>query len=124
VRPFPAEAAEERRDDGAPAQSDPARRRHPKAERSRGGSGKERSRLATKRLAEREEGIILRLALAVEYRDNDTGEHTRRVAKYSRLIAEQLGLPPRLCRDIYMAAPCTTSARSPSPITSCSSRHA
>jgi putative two-component system response regulator len=60
---------------------------------------------ATKRLAEREEEIILRLALAVEYRDNDTGEHTLRVAKYSRLIAEQLGLPPRLCRDIYLAAP-------------------
>ena len=60
---------------------------------------------ATKRLAEREEEIILRLALAVEYRDNDTGEHTLRVAQYSRLIAEQLGLAPRLCRDIYLAAP-------------------
>ncbi len=56
---------------------------------------------ATQKLGEREEEIILRLALAVEYRDNDTGEHTLRVAKYSRLIAEQLGLPPRLCRDIY-----------------------
>ncbi len=60
---------------------------------------------ATQKLGEREEEIILRLALAVEYRDNDTGEHTLRVAKYSRLIAEQLGLPPRLCRDIYLAAP-------------------
>ncbi|WP_027580046.1 HD domain-containing phosphohydrolase [Bradyrhizobium sp. Ai1a-2] len=60
---------------------------------------------ATQKLQEREEEIILRLALAVEYRDNDTGEHTLRVAKYSRLIAEQLGLPPRLCRDIYLAAP-------------------
>jgi putative two-component system response regulator len=56
-------------------------------------------------LVEREEEIILRLALAVEYRDNDTGEHTLRVARYSRIIAEQLGLPPRLCRDIYLAAP-------------------
>jgi putative two-component system response regulator len=60
---------------------------------------------ATLKLQEREEEIILRLALAVEYRDNDTGEHTLRVAKYSRIIAEQLGLPPRLCRDIYLAAP-------------------
>jgi len=60
---------------------------------------------ATRKLQEREEEIILRLALAVEYRDNDTGEHTLRVAKYSRLIAEQLGLSPRLCRDIYLAAP-------------------
>jgi len=60
---------------------------------------------ATRKLQEREEEIILRLALAVEYRDNDTGEHTLRVARYSRIIAEQLGLPPRLCRDIYLAAP-------------------
>ena len=60
---------------------------------------------ATRKLQEREEEIILRLALAVEYRDNDTGEHTLRVARYSRLIAEQLGLSPRLCRDIYLAAP-------------------
>lgn len=60
---------------------------------------------ATRKLGEREEEIILRLALAVEYRDNDTGEHTLRVARYSRIIAEQLGLPARLCRDIYLAAP-------------------
>lgn len=60
---------------------------------------------ATRKLHEREEEIILRLALAVEYRDNDTGEHTLRVAKFSQLIAEQLGLPPRFCRDIYLAAP-------------------
>src|ERR1700761_4178611 len=61
--------------------------------------------IATSKLQEREEEIILRLALAVEYRDNDTGEHTLRVAKNSRIIAEKLGLPPRLCRDIYLAAP-------------------
>jgi putative two-component system response regulator len=61
--------------------------------------------IATRKLQEREEEIILRLALAVEYRDNDTGEHTLRVAKYSRIIAERLGLPSRLCRDIYLAAP-------------------
>jgi putative two-component system response regulator len=61
--------------------------------------------IATRKLQEREEEIILRLALAVEYRDNDTGEHTLRVARYSRIIAERLGLPPRLCRDIYLAAP-------------------
>jgi len=60
---------------------------------------------ATRKLQEREEEIVLRLALAVEYRDNDTGEHTLRVARYSRLIAEELGLSPQLCRDIYLAAP-------------------
>lgn len=60
---------------------------------------------ATHALQEREEEIILRLALSVEYRDNDTGDHTLRVAKYSRMIAEGLGLPERLCREIYLAAP-------------------
>lgn len=60
---------------------------------------------ATQKLQQREEEIILRLALAVEYRDNDTGDHTLRVAKYSRIIAEQLGLSQRLCRDVYLAAP-------------------
>lgn len=60
---------------------------------------------ATRKLQEREEEIILRLALAVEYRDNDTGDHTLRVARYSRVIAEQLGLPARFCREIYLAAP-------------------
>ena len=60
---------------------------------------------ATLKLQEREEEIILRLALAVEYRDNDTGDHTLRVAKYSRIIAEELGLSARICRDIYLASP-------------------
>jgi putative two-component system response regulator len=60
---------------------------------------------ATRKLQEREEEIILRLALAVEYRDNDTGEHTLRVARYSRLIAEELGLDAKFCKDLYLAAP-------------------
>ena len=60
---------------------------------------------ATQKLVRREAEIILRLALAVEYRDNDTGEHTLRVARYSRIIAEQLDLPVRLCREIFLAAP-------------------
>lgn len=45
------------------------------------------------------------MLFAVEYRDNDTGEHTLRVARYSRLIAEELGLSARLCREIYLASP-------------------
>lgn len=60
---------------------------------------------ATRTLLEREEEMIFRLSLAVEYRDNDTGGHTLRVARYSRLIAERLGLPAPACRSIYLAAP-------------------
>ncbi|TNC05170.1 response regulator [Methylobacterium terricola] len=60
---------------------------------------------AVRHLREREEEIIFRLALAVEYRDNETGDHTWRVARYSQIIAESLGLEPELCRRIYLAAP-------------------
>jgi len=60
---------------------------------------------AVRQLREREEEIIFRLALAVEYRDNDTGDHTWRVARYSQIIAEALGLNPDLCHRIYLAAP-------------------
>jgi putative two-component system response regulator len=56
-------------------------------------------------MREREEEIIFRLALAVEYRDNDTGDHTWRVARYSRIVAEGLGLAPDFCRNLYLAAP-------------------
>jgi putative two-component system response regulator len=35
-----------------------------------------------------------RLALAAEYRDDDTGKHTRRVGGVARAIAEQLGMAP------------------------------
>lgn len=60
---------------------------------------------AVRHLREREEEIIFRLALAVEYRDNDTGDHTWRVARYSQIIAEALGLDAVFCRRLYLAAP-------------------
>lgn len=43
--------------------------------------------------------------MAVEYRDNDTGDHTWRVARYSQIIAEAMGLPEEFCRCLYLAAP-------------------
>jgi len=60
---------------------------------------------ATRRLREKEAEVIFRLALAVEYRDNDTGDHTWRVARYSQIIAEALGLEPDFCWQLYLAAP-------------------
>lgn len=60
---------------------------------------------ATRNLLEREEEMIWRLARAIEYRDGGTGEHINRVATISRIIAEELGLEPEHCRDIYLAAP-------------------
>jgi HD domain len=45
------------------------------------------------------------LALAAEYRDDQTYEHTQRVGRSSGLLAEQLGLEPEWCLLIRHAAP-------------------
>lgn len=60
---------------------------------------------ATRALLVREEEMIFRLSLALEYRDNDTGGHTLRVAAYSQVIAEKLGLSPAMCRALFLASP-------------------
>jgi len=48
---------------------------------------------------------LQRLALAAEYRDDDTGLHTRRVGLTAGRIAEVLGLPPAQVDLISRAAP-------------------
>lgn len=60
---------------------------------------------ATRAVVAREEELILRLSKAAEFRDPETGGHILRMAHYSRLIAEQLGLPADQCSDLYRAAP-------------------
>ena len=60
---------------------------------------------ATQALLSREEEMVFRLSKALEYRDNDTNDHTFRVAKYSRMISERLGLSQQECRSIYLASP-------------------
>jgi putative nucleotidyltransferase with HDIG domain len=49
--------------------------------------------------------MLQRLALAAEYRDDTTHEHTERVARTARLMAERLGLPRNLVALIRDAAP-------------------
>jgi putative two-component system response regulator len=49
--------------------------------------------------------VLARLALAAEYRDDNTGEHTRRVGHMSALLAEALGLPRTQVTLIRQAAP-------------------
>jgi len=49
--------------------------------------------------------ILERLALAAEYRDDDTGEHTKRVGRTSARIAEALGWPAADVELIGRAAP-------------------
>ncbi len=49
--------------------------------------------------------ILYRLARAAEYRDDETGEHTRRVGRVSGQIARALGLPRSEVELIEMVAP-------------------
>ena len=60
---------------------------------------------ATKQVRHREQETLFRLAKAGEYRDHDTGNHIVRMAKYSRLIGEALGMTQERCDLIELAAP-------------------
>ena len=62
-------------------------------------------RETTKNLALREKETLFRLARAGEYRDEDTGNHILRVARYARLIAETLGFDPQHADILEHAAP-------------------
>lgn len=48
---------------------------------------------------------ILRLSMAAEYKDEDTGEHTKRIGHFSATIAKKLGLPDDEVETILYAAP-------------------
>ncbi len=61
--------------------------------------------VATQQIVSREHETLLRLAKAGEYRDEVTGNHVVRMAKYSREIAEALGLSEKECDEIEYAAP-------------------
>ena len=60
---------------------------------------------ATSEIRMRERETLLRLARAGEYRDEETGNHIIRMSKYSRIIAEELGLSREDADVIEMAAP-------------------
>jgi putative two-component system response regulator len=47
----------------------------------------------TRELEEARVEIVMRLAMAAEYRDDSTGQHTLRVGRNSALLAAALGLP-------------------------------
>jgi len=59
----------------------------------------------TRELEEAQHEILSRLALAAEYRDDQTGEHTRRVGHMSALLARELGLSDEEAELIRQAAP-------------------
>jgi len=60
---------------------------------------------ATREIREREKETLLRLARAGEFRDEETGYHLIRMARYSRLIANAIGLERDEAETIELAAP-------------------
>ena len=66
---------------------------------------REAVRRATADIVARERQTVTRLARAAEFRDPETGAHILRMAHYSRLIAEQLGLGAEFCERLLSAAP-------------------
>jgi len=60
---------------------------------------------ATREVREREKETLLRLARAGEFRDEETGYHLIRMSRYSRLIANALGLDHDEAETIELAAP-------------------
>lgn len=62
-------------------------------------------RQRTQHLEEARLEVLQRLALAAEYRDDETGEHTVRVAHTSARLAEALGMSKAEFVEIALAAP-------------------
>jgi two-component system, response regulator RpfG len=60
---------------------------------------------ATREVREREKETLLRLARAGEFRDEETGYHLIRMSRYSRLIANALGLAADEAETVELAAP-------------------
>jgi putative two-component system response regulator len=65
----------------------------------------ERVRERTAELEEARLQVLYRLARAAEYRDDETGQHTRRVGRSAGQIAVALGMSPEESKRIRMAAP-------------------
>jgi two-component system response regulator RpfG len=60
---------------------------------------------ATREVRDREKETLMRLARAGEFRDEETGYHLVRMAHYSRLIADTIGLEREEAETIELAAP-------------------
>jgi putative two-component system response regulator len=65
----------------------------------------ERVRERTAELEEAHAEILARLARAAEFRDDETGEHTRRVGRLSAAIARELGLNAEEVSLLQQVAP-------------------
>lgn len=59
----------------------------------------------TQRICDQEQELIYRLSRAAEFRDPETGYHIQRMAHYSLLIAQRLGLDEKAQNLLFQAAP-------------------
>lgn len=59
---------------------------------------------AFRRNIEASHDLIERLVMAGEFRDDDTGNHNRRIGEYSCVIGLELGLPEDECELLYYGA--------------------
>jgi len=59
----------------------------------------------TRELEQSQLEVLERLAVAVEFRDDDTGNHTKRVAQVSAMLGEAIGLESTTVELIRRAAP-------------------
>jgi putative two-component system response regulator len=59
----------------------------------------------TRELEQAQIETLERLANAAEFRDDNTGQHTRRIGETSALLAKTLGMPPEWIELIRRAAP-------------------
>ena len=65
----------------------------------------EKVRERTRELEDSQLEVLQRLAQAAEFRDDDTGQHTRRVGEMAALLAQALGFPKAQVEVIRRAAP-------------------
>ena len=65
----------------------------------------DRERKKGSELREAYHDTIIRLAMAAEYRDDNTGAHLQRISRYAEVIAQNLRLPPYQVGLIRLAAP-------------------
>ena len=79
--------------------------RQQKIIKDRAATLEEQVRLVTHDIRLREQETLLRLAKAGEHRDEHTGNHILRMARFSSLIAEHMGLSEEDCRLIETSAP-------------------
>ncbi len=61
-------------------------------------------RLRTAELFQARRDVLERLAAALDSRDDVTGEHTKRVGKLARLVAQELGSPPEFSDAMEVAS--------------------